>query len=242
VFRARGKGDGWKTMGETLVVKPGEKFTVEMQMTVPARNNSPYIFNNPLLQQVGIQQPLNKPSLDHVDLIAGAITGVIAPGAPGYAVPNAGGVAGASIVYNPTTTIAQQIQSSTMHKKVLKDGSTRYSFTTTFTAGATPGYIRARGTNIPVATPNVTDSAGNPLLDVNNTAVSCTNVLCPAHLQSVAGVKRVTFDVQAYSNVWFYANPIFIRPEGSPELLVERNARLADQHAGRHDKDRRDND
>ena len=37
----------------------------------------------------------------------------------------------------------------------------------------------------------------------------------------VSGVKKVTFDVQAYSNVWFYANPIFIRPQGSPKLLVE---------------------
>ena len=39
-------------MGETLVVKPGEKITVEMEMTIPAKNNSPYSFNNPLLTQV----------------------------------------------------------------------------------------------------------------------------------------------------------------------------------------------
>jgi hypothetical protein len=239
VFRARGRDDDWKTMGETLVARPGEKITVEMTMTIPAKNNSPYSFNNPLLQQVGIKQPLNKPSLDHVDLITGHITGVIPAGAPGYSVTNAGGVAGAAIVYNPTTTISQQIHANNMRSKRLKDGSTELTLTTTFTAGNTPSYIRARGTNIPVATPNVSDSAGSPLLDINNALVSCTDPACPTHLATVNGVKKVTFDVQAYSNVWFYANPIFIRPEGSPKLLVEKNAELARRLAGGH---RADND
>jgi hypothetical protein len=249
VFRARGRDDDWKTMGETLVVRPGEKVTVEMAMTIPAKNNSPYSFNNPLLAQVGIHQPLNKPSLDHIDLITGQITGVIQPGSPGYAVANASGVAGAAIVYNPTTAISQQIQATKMKSNRLRDGSTQLTFTTTFTAGKTPSYIRARGTNIPVATPNVTDSAGNPLLDVNNALVSCTDAACPSHLVTVNGVKKVTYDVQAYSNVWFYANPIFIRPEGSPKLLVEQNADLArklseraeNDHDG-HDHDRHDHD
>ncbi|WP_315806652.1 MULTISPECIES: hypothetical protein [unclassified Bradyrhizobium] len=234
-FRAKGEWDfNWKTMGETLQVYPGEKIVVEMQLTIPAKNNSPYSFNNPLLAQVGINQPLNQPSLDHVDLITSDITGVIQPGAPGYAVANAGGTAGAAIVYNASAKIAKQINATTMKSQKLKDGSTRLSFTTTFTATKTPFYIRARGTNIPVATPNVTDSAGNPLLDVNNTNVSCTDAACPAHLDVVNGVKKVTYDVQAYSNLWFYANPIFVRPFGSPKLLVEKNAELARKLAGDH--------
>jgi hypothetical protein len=239
VFRARAQhDDDWKTMGETLVVKPGEKVVVEMEMTVPARNNSPYSFNNPLLSQVGIMQPLNKPRLDHIDLISGQITGVVPPTSPNYAVANAGGVAGAAIVYNPTTTIAQQIPASSMLSWKQKDGSTRLRFTTTLATGSsTPMYIRARGTNIPVATPNVTDTAGNPLLDVTNAQVSCTDAACPAHLQSVNGVKKVTFDVQAYANTWFYANPIFIRPHGLPKLLVETNQELARKLGGRADND-----
>jgi hypothetical protein len=59
--------------------------------------------------------------------------------------------------------------------------------------------------------------------------VDCADPACPAHLQSVNGVKKVTFDVQAYSNLWFYANPVFIRPIGSPKLLVEKNAELAEK-------------
>ncbi|WP_407155820.1 hypothetical protein [Bradyrhizobium sp. STM 3557] len=235
MFRAKGEWDfDWKTMGETLVVHPGEKIVLEMQMTIPAKNNSPYSFNNPLLAQVGIKQPLNKPSLDHVDLITGDITGPIAPGAPGYAVANAAGTAGAAIVYNPSAKIAKQISATKMQSEKLRDGSTRLRFTTTFTASKTPFYIRARGTNIPVATPNVTDSAGNPLLDVNNASVNCTDAACPAHLATVNGVKKVTYDVQAYSNVWFYGNPIFVRPFTAPELLVEKNAHLARKLAFEH--------
>jgi hypothetical protein len=222
-------------MGETLEVKPGEKITVEMEMTVPATNNSPYTFDNPLLLQDGIRQPLNHPSVDHVDLITGKITGVIQPGAPGYAVANSGGVSGASIVYNPSTVIAQQILAKDMKAWQQKDGSIRLTFTTTLIADKTPGYIRARGTNIPVATPNVADSAGNPLRDVNNALVNCTDPACPPHLDTVNGVKRVTYDVQAYSNLWFYANPIFVRPEGSPKLLVEENAELGERLADARD-------
>jgi len=239
VFRAKGQGrnEEWKGMGETLVVTPGERITVQMQMTVPATNNSPYKFNNPLLLQDGIKQRLNEPSVDHVDLIMGQVTGVIQPGAAGYAVPNAAGVAGAAIVYNPSTVIAQQVLTKDMKAWTQRDGSMRLTFQTSFIAGKKPAYLRARGTNIPVATPNVTDSAGNPLVDVNNSLVDCTDAACPAHLDSVNGVKKVTYDVLAYSNLWFYANPIFVRPAGSPKLLVEKNAELAAKLACDHDHD-----
>lgn len=230
VFRAKTEKSSWKTMGQTLVVNPGEKITVEVKFSVPGSNHSPYTFNNPLLAQVGINQPLNKPALDHVDLITGHITGVIQPGAPGYAVPNLGGVAGAAIVYNPSTVIAQQVPVSSMTARQGDDDSDsrKYSFKTTFTAGNGPFYIRLRGTNIPVGTPNATDSAGNPLIDVSNASVLCSDPACPAHMERDAtGAKHVTHDVQAYSNLWFHANPIFVRPAGTRKLLVEVNRDLA---------------
>lgn len=221
------KNDAWKTMGETIVARPGQTITVEMQMTIPAKNFSPYSFNNPLLMQVGIQQPLDKPSLDHVDLITGDITGVIDPSDPSYAVPNAAGTAGAAIVYNPSAKIAQQIQAKDMKVQRNRDGSTRLTFRTTFKMGNTPFYIRPRGTNIPVGTPNVTDSAGEPLIDTLGTQVDCTDPACPAHLQTVNGVRKTSNDVYGWANLWFYANPIFVRPWNSPKLLVEKNAELA---------------
>ena len=55
-------------------------------MRDPAGTNySPYTFPNPSLPQVGINQPINMPVLDHVDLIGGLVTGYKTPGAPDYA-------------------------------------------------------------------------------------------------------------------------------------------------------------
>jgi hypothetical protein len=236
VFRARGPRGDWKGMGETLVVNPGDVVTLEMTVTVPAKNNSPYSFNNPLLAQLGINQPLNKPYLDHVDLITGDITGVIEPGAAGYAVPNAAGTAGEAIVYNPSAKIAKQIATSSMTRVDNPDGSQRFTFTTRMTMRSTPFYIRARGTNLPPATPNATDVSGNPLLDRNNANVVCADPACPSHLGKVNSTLRVTNDVQAWSNVWFYANPIFVRPANHPKLLVETNADLAERLEKRADR------
>jgi hypothetical protein len=239
VFRAHGPDGDWKTMGETLEVNPGDVVTLEMAVTVPAKNNSPYSFNNPLLAQVGINQPLNKPYLDHIDLITGDITGVIAPEAPGYEVANLGGTKGEGIVYNASTKIAKQVPTSSMTKVNNPDGSTRFTFTTTMKAGSTPFYIRTRGTNLPLATPNATDANGNPLLDTNNVNVVCADPACPSHLGKGQedNTLRVTNDVQAWSNVWFYANPIFVRPAGHPQLLVERNAVLAKKLAAGENRD-----
>src|ERR1700752_2432950 len=130
-----------------------------------------------------------------------------------------------------------------MHRDKKKNG-VELRFTTTFTAGNKPFYIRARGTNIPLGTANVSDSAGSPLLDANNALVSCTDPACPAHLEMVNGVKKVTHDVQAWSNAWFYANPIFVRLQGSPKLLVEANAELARSldRKDDHDHDHHDHD
>ena len=211
-----------KTMGQTLEVSPGDTITIEMRMVVPATNNSPYTFSNPLLKQVGEFQPINKPMLDRVDLITGDITGVIPPTASNYAVPNT-----AATVYNPSARIAQTFNKNNATVFPLANGNVRFEFTTTLTAGSTPFYVRARGTNMPPSVPNVTDSSGNPLPDTNIDNVACDDPACPAHLPIVDGTRRVDFDVEAWSNLWFYANPIFIRPAGQPKLLVETNADLA---------------
>lgn len=218
-------------MGQVLVAPVGATILVSMSVTVPTQNYSPYSFNNPLLTPVGISQPLNKPKLDHVDLITSTITGVVQPTDAGYAVANASGTNGAAIVYNPNAVLAKQISASKMKKKTNLDGSTTLAFQTTFTMPANPFYIRARGTNIPVNTPNVTDATGAPLLDVNNTNVSCNDAACPSHLDVVNGSKRVVHDVQAWSNLWFYGNPIFFRPANSSPLLVETNGLLAGYNA-----------
>ena len=51
---------------------PGQDVIVAIVVRDPSGTNySPYTFANPSLAQVGITQPLNKPVLDHIDVIRG---------------------------------------------------------------------------------------------------------------------------------------------------------------------------
>src|SRR6185295_16516417 len=69
-----------------LVVPAGSDVVIGIAVRDPAGTNfSPYSFPNPSLLQVGINQPINMPVLDHIDLIRGLVSGFRAPGAPDYA-------------------------------------------------------------------------------------------------------------------------------------------------------------
>ena len=100
-------------------------------------------------------------------------------------------------------------------------------------------YVRLRGTNLPAGVPYETDANGNPLADLytnaNDTSklrIPCTTVGtnvpatgttytgtgidgCPAHLPVVGGKKMVAYDVAAWSDLWFYSNPIYVEVQGS---------------------------
>lgn len=112
-------------------------------------------------------------SVDHVDLICGDVAGMINPDSPEYNNP-----------INPTTKIEKQFFKSdwTMEGKYS-------SFTYEIKADKSK-YIRLRGTNIPLNTPNESDVSGNPLVD------------------SLVGENS---DLKALADMWFYSNPIFIK-------------------------------
>ena len=100
-------------------------------------------------------------------------------------------------------------------------------------------YVRLRGTNMPASVPYETDPSGNPLADLytnqngtagtKNLSIPCSVVHstgnqfdgCPDHLgvasgsSPIAGQKAVSFDVAAWSDLWFYSNPIYIQVNGS---------------------------
>ena len=95
-------------------------------------------------------------------------------------------------------------------------------------------YVRLRGSNMPASVPFETDASGNPLADVytngGNPAmlkIACTAVHstgnqfdgCPDHLTTTTAggvtTKMVSFDVAAWSDLWFYSNPIYVQVTGS---------------------------
>ena len=245
---------GCVTMGQKLKVKPGSDIIVGFVVRDPSGASfSPYTFNNPSLLQVGIRQPLNKPVLDHIDVVDGKVTGYKDPNdVASYAgewprtwlanpdmatVPTAAKNTSAVLMKTFTSrswnTVpgARDFKAMTFRLRAVKDSQ----------------YVRLRGTNMPPAVPFESDASGNPLSDVytnaNNTAASdgtvarlsipCTTVGanvpktgdvytgaqidgCPDHLPvNATGQKMVAYDVAAWSDIWFYSNPIFVEVQGS---------------------------
>jgi hypothetical protein len=117
------------------------------------------------------------------------------------------------------------------------DGSTFLTMTFRIPAVSGSRYVRLRGTNMPPAVPFETDPSGNPLPDVFTNAtdasrlrIPCTTVHgaasqfdgCPDHLAKATGTdnpilgqRAVSFDVAAWSDLWFYSNPIYLEVTGS---------------------------
>src|SRR5262249_38934602 len=240
------------TMGEKLVVKAGSDITVAIVVRDPSGTNfSPYTFNNPSLAQIGIQQPLNMPVLDHIDVIRGMVTGYKTPGTPDYSGqwpndwiknPNLANVpAGAK---NTTAAVIKTFTDAAW--AALHHDPEFKVMTFKLRDVKASQYIRLRGTNMPPNVPFETDADGNPLADLPTNAASVNPTVsggtdgqarganlkvpcnavgttdfngCPAHMfTNTAGQKFVSFDVAAWSDLWFYSNPIYIEVKGSTKV------------------------
>ncbi|WP_377155974.1 hypothetical protein ACFJIX_27895 [Roseateles sp. UC29_93] len=251
---------GCATMGEKLVVRPGAELVVAVAVRDPAGTNySPYSFPNPSLKQVGIEQPINQPVLDHIDLIRGLVSGYRAPGSADYAgewprntnwLRTDGTTTGLANVpaaaKNTTAAVIRSFNgagSSPWVKVISGADSTQFlKMSTRIPAVTTSQYVRLRGSNLPASVPFETDGSGNPLADLYTNAndssklrIACTTVGtnvpangatytgttidgCPNHLPTVGGVKYVAYDVAAWSDLWFYSNPVYIEVSGSTQV------------------------
>ena len=176
---------GCATMGEKLVVRPGAEIVVAVVVRDPKGSNfAPYTFPNPSLLQVGINQPMNAPVLDHIDLIRGMVTGYKLPGAADYAGQwpantawlKADGTTPADLSGVPA---AAKNTSAAMLKSFSGNGATPWAQVNSgvdntvflkmsyrIPAVQASQYLRLRGTNLPASVPFETDANGNPLSDL----------------------------------------------------------------------------
>ena len=156
--------------------------------------------NNPSLEQVGIEQPLSEPELDHIDLIAGTITGNVATTSPD-------GIAATD--YGTDTKVT-----SRFYRDADENGYMTYVITIKPKASM---FIRLRGTNMPAGVPNETDASGNPLLD----SLAAGNIYGPMDNDSLkaelfsdvvlnTSSVPLKYVAAAYADLWFYSNPIYI--------------------------------
>jgi hypothetical protein len=236
---------GCAAMGEKLSVRSGADIVVSVVVRDPSGNNySPYTFNNPSLAQVGISQPLNAPVLDHVDVIRGLVTGMKTPGAADYAgawpntwLANPDMATVPAAAKNTTAKLLRTFSAATWTP--IAGNADFKKMTFRIPAVTATQYVRLRGSNLPASVPFETDASGNPMADVWTNASNPANLRipcnvtgvnvpsnsvtytgnaidgCPNHLAVVNGQKYVSYDVAAWSDLWFYSNPIFVQVTGS---------------------------
>ena len=214
--------------GEKLVVNPGEELRAIVALRDPeGANRSPYSIPNPSLLQVGINQPLNQPVLHHVDLIGGLVTGYIDPSDPRYAGAAPGvrnGEQDSPNTINPSTAVKATWNASNWRS--LPGGWKMMSYR--MADVRVSQYLRLRGTNMPAGVPNETDADGNPLVDslghnvtVVPTDPACadpaaapTVLNCVTHLPVQGAGRQLNFDVEAFTDLWFYSNPVYVEVAG----------------------------
>lgn len=161
---------GCATMGEKLVVRPGAEVVVSIAVRDPSgKNYSPYTFPNPSLMQIGVNQPLDMPVLDHIDVVRGMVTGYKAPGSADYAgqwpntwVNNPDLATVPAAAKNTSAAVVRTFNSSTWTNA----GNDFLKMTFRIPAVAASQYVRLRGTNLPPSVPFETDASGNPLRDL----------------------------------------------------------------------------
>jgi hypothetical protein len=192
-------------MGQILKVKAGEQVQIKIKVHDPnTKNNCPLDMDNPSLAQVDISQPLSMPVLDHIDLIGGTITGNV-------------------VSTNQNDPVATDYQTDTKVIKTFgRNGGVDKNGYMTYVLNIKPEnsmFLRLRGTNLPPNIPNETDAEGNPLEDylVSDALYSPMD---PAELEAklFPGVEITTNSkldevAEAYADLWFYSNPIYIEVE-----------------------------
>jgi hypothetical protein len=159
------------TMGQTL--KTDRKIVkIEINVLDPDKKN----FNT--------YSDYCNPGIDHIDLIAGEVTGLISPSDPDYTKDNVsttrviarfdakGGVKDANGIES-----LKWVDSGNGWKKIRYTAEVNGKM-----------YFRLRGTNHPLNTPGELDGVGNPLPDI-------------AEENSAE---------KAFADLWFYSNPVFV--------------------------------
>jgi len=171
-FRISGStGKGF--MGQEIKVPAGERVTITIRFKSPALNH----YQKP----VDSGTPGNmKPVVDHVDLIAGDVTGKALPGTPAYGVAT-----------NASTQVLRRFTAADW--KVEADG---YFSVSLLVEAKKSQYFRLRGTNLAPDVAGLTAN-GEPLADQQTTGADNT-----------ARVNAI--NDRNYASLWFYSNPVFV--------------------------------
>ncbi len=170
---------GKKEMGEELQASAGDDLSITIRYKSPATNNN----GDPV-------------KLDHIDLIAGDVTGKAEPGTAAY-----------SKATNESTKVLKRFTSSDW----TLDADGYYTMAYKLESASQSQYFRLRGTNLGTDVAGET-SNGEPLLDPKNTTVDNET-------------RFAEINKRNYSDLWFYSNPIFVKVTYTDSQAVEEALR-----------------
>jgi hypothetical protein len=154
------------------------------ELRIRSHRGLPRLFRrNPALVTIEFKSPAannngDKPVVNHIDLIAGDITGRVSPDSTEY-----------TKATNESARVVARFTSDNW--KVKRDGTIVVRYMVPDLATST--YFRLRGSNIAVGTPFEQDENGNPLAD----SLATDNL----------GLDGAA---EAWADLWFYSNPIFV--------------------------------
>jgi hypothetical protein len=155
------------TMGQELKTASGTQVSIRVRFRGPKTNSHG-----------------DAVTLDHVDLIAGEVKGLVSPFQPDGKTPNP--------AYSKDTNETTRVIARATSNSWTLDADGWYSVWYSVTIDK-PMYFRLRGTNMPPNTAYETNAAGDPLLDAD----AMKNL-------------KITTEQEAWRDLWFYSNPVFV--------------------------------
>ncbi|MBO7746276.1 S-layer homology domain-containing protein [Paenibacillus sp. MWE-103] len=167
-------GDANAGMGGNLQATEGDKLTLTIKFKSPGTNH----YESPIDsgQSAGV-----KPAVDHVDLIAGDVTG---PAEKGTA------------AYDKDTNDSTRVVATFTSEDWTTDANGYNVITYELPRASKDQYFRLRGTNLGANVPGETQD-GNPLIDPKTTTEDPTT-------------RFNEINDRNYKDLWFYSNPIFV--------------------------------
>ncbi|NBD27147.1 S-layer homology domain-containing protein [Paenibacillus glycinis] len=172
-FRIADDGDDAE-MGEDLQATEGDKLKLTIRFKSPATNNYETPINS------GISGNM-KPQVDHIDLIAGDVTGLAEPG---------------TSAYDKATNDSTRVVATFTSEDWTTDADGYNVITYDLPSASKNQYFRLRGTNLGMNVAGETKD-GNPLIDPKATTAD-------------AAARFNEINDRNYQDLWFYSNPIFV--------------------------------
>lgn len=177
IFRIEVQGDknSATSMGAILQVPKGKNIKITIKARDPQTNN----FNT--------FSDYRNPELNHIDIIQGFETGLVAPSSPDYYKDS---VKTTAVIARFDAVGGAKDGNGLLSKKWKSTGDGWVEMSFTLKNVTQSLYFRLRGTNLGINIPNETDNCGNPIND---------------------SLMEPNSAAKAFADLWFYSNPIFVK-------------------------------